>query len=52
MKFICKKCTHKFEIIGKIRKGRCSGPSYVLFTDLIKKAIKCPKCKTANIIQS
>jgi len=52
MRFICKRCTHKFEITGKIRKGSCTGATYILFIGLIKKAIKCPKCKTVKIIQS
>ena len=52
MKFICKRCGNKFEIIGKIRKGGCKGAPYILIVNLIEKAIQCPKCQTVNIKQS
>jgi len=51
MKFICKRCGYEFQIIGKIRKGGCTGAPYVLKINLIKKAIQCPKCKTVEIKQ-
>jgi len=50
MRFRCRRCGYEFEIIGKVRKDDCKG-IYVLMVDLIKKAIKCPKCQTAKIKQ-